>query len=307
MGRIGDFFYHLIIVILVAAALVFLLMAFKEQYPIWKNQQELENLRSKVEKKKTKNENPHINWENLKSTNPEIVGWIKVPGTKIDYPILQGKEWNEYLHKNYKGDYSYAGSIFIQPEAAFNDQHLIIYGHNMRVKSMFGSLHDFESEDFYKKHNKIYLYQPGKTIKCTIYSVYDCLDKSATYNTDFSDDGNDNKWVDWLTMTVNNNAYYPIKKKPAEKDHSVETFCLSYQMALPLFVRSSICNIKSRCTFRDAAAYTSKYSICTDSNALSPSKQSIWTWIWLYSRNHVFAFYLCAAFRSGEKQIYQTR
>lgn len=169
-------------------------MAFKEQYPIWKNQQELENLRSKVEKKKTKNENPHINWENLKSTNPEIVGWIKVPGTKIDYPILQGKEWNEYLHKNYKGDYSYAGSIFIQPEAAFNDQHLIIYGHNMRVKSMFGSLHDFESEDFYKKHNKIYLYQPGKTIKCTIYSVYDCLDKSATYNTDFSDDGNDNKW-----------------------------------------------------------------------------------------------------------------
>lgn len=45
--------------------------------------------------KENKNENPHINWENLKSTNPEIVGWIKVPGTKIDYPILQGKEWNE--------------------------------------------------------------------------------------------------------------------------------------------------------------------------------------------------------------------
>ena len=40
-------------------------------------------------------------------------------------------------------------------------------------------------------------------------------------NTDFSDDGNDNKWVDWLTMTVNNNAYYPIKKKPAEKDHII--------------------------------------------------------------------------------------
>ena len=40
-------------------------------------------------------------------------------------------------------------------------------------------------------------------------------------DTDFSDDGNDNKWVDWLTMTVNNNAYYPIKKKPAEKDHII--------------------------------------------------------------------------------------
>ena len=54
MGRIGDFFYHLIIVILVAAALVFLLMAFKEQYPIWKNQQELENLRSEGGEKENK-------------------------------------------------------------------------------------------------------------------------------------------------------------------------------------------------------------------------------------------------------------
>ena len=70
MGRIGDFFYHLIIVILVAAAVVFLLMAFKEQYPIWKNQQELENLRSKVEKNKTKKEKPQINWKIYKSTNP---------------------------------------------------------------------------------------------------------------------------------------------------------------------------------------------------------------------------------------------
>lgn len=136
------------------------------------------------------------------------------------YNLTKGKV-HATDYKNYEGDYSYAGSIFIQPGATFDDSHLIIYGHNMRVKSMFGSLHDFESENFYKKHNKIYLYQPGKTIKCTIYSVYDCLDKSATYLTDFSDDENDNKWVDWLTMTVNNNAYYPIKKKPAEKDRII--------------------------------------------------------------------------------------
>ena len=45
--------------------------------------------------------------------------------------------------------------------------------------------------------------------------------KEGEKDTDFSDDGNDNKWVDWLTMTVNNNAYYPIKKKPAEKDHII--------------------------------------------------------------------------------------
>ena len=221
MGKIRDFFYLLTIAVLISLSMIFIGAAFREEYPLWKNQKILEDLQSDVKAEEIGNRDLGIDWEKLKKINPDIVGWIKVPGTKIDYPILQGKEWNKYLHKNYEGDYSYAGSIFIQPGATFDDSHLIIYGHNMRVKSMFGSLHDFESENFYKKHNKIYLYQPGKTIKCTIYSVYDCLDKSATYLTDFSDDENDNKWVDWLTMTVNNNAYYPIKQKPAEKDRII--------------------------------------------------------------------------------------
>ena len=72
---------------------------------------------------------------------------------------------------------------------------------------MFGSLHEFESEDFYKKNNKIYLYQPEKVMKYTVYSVYDCLDKSITYLTDF---------------TIEKNAYYPIKKKP-KKDGQILT------------------------------------------------------------------------------------
>ena len=79
MGRIGDFFYHLTITILVAAALVFLLMAFKEQYPILKNQQELEDLQSNVETKKT-NDNPHINWKKLKRINQDIIDWMKDKG-----------------------------------------------------------------------------------------------------------------------------------------------------------------------------------------------------------------------------------
>ena len=91
----------------------------------------------------------------------------------------------------------------------------------MRTRSMFGSLHEFESEDFYKKYNKIYLYQPEKAMKYTVYSVYDCLDKSTTYLTDFTGNKKDERWMDWLSMTIEKNAYYPIKKKPAEKDHII--------------------------------------------------------------------------------------
>lgn len=220
MEKIKAFLNQCIVWILVFAAVVLLVMAFREQYPLWKNQKRLEQLRSAIgQKSKDKREDP-IDWRKLKKINPDIVGWIKVPGTKIDYPILRGKEWNEYLHKDYTGKDSYAGSIFMQPEASFTDQHLVIYGHNMRVKSMFGSLHEFESKDFYQKYNKVYLYQPGKKMKCTIYSIYDCLDKSDTFLTNFVDnkDNRENKWVDWLSMTIEKNAYYPIKKTPAKED-----------------------------------------------------------------------------------------
>ena len=99
---------------------------------------------------------------------------------------------------------------------------MILYGHNMRTRSMFGSLHEFESEDFYKKYNKIYLYQPEKAMKYTVYSVYDCLDKSTTYLTDFTGNKKDERWMDWLSMTIEKNAYYPIKKKP-EKEGQILT------------------------------------------------------------------------------------
>lgn len=207
MGKIREFFYLLAIAVLISLSMIFIGAAFREEYPLWKNQKILEDLQSDVKTEETGDEDPGIDWEKLKKINPDIVGWIKVPGTRIDYPVLRGSRWNEYLHKDYKGESSYAGSIFIQPGASFEDKHLILYGHNMRTRSMFGSLHEFESEDFYKKYNKIYLYQPEKVMKYTVYSVYDCLDK---------------RWIDWLSMTIEKNAYYPIKKKP-EKEGQILT------------------------------------------------------------------------------------
>ena len=142
MGKIREFFYLLAIAVLISLSMIFIGAAFREEYPLWKNQKILEDLQSDVKTEETGDEDPGIDWEKLKKINPDIVGWIKVPGTRIDYPVLRGSRWNEYLHKDYKGESSYAGSIFIQPGASFGDKHLILYGHNMRTRSMFGSLHE---------------------------------------------------------------------------------------------------------------------------------------------------------------------
>ena len=132
-----------------------------------------------------------IDWEKLRKTNPDIIAWITVPGTKIDYPVLSCKTWNEYLHKDYMGEPSKPGSVFIQPETGkeFNDFHTIIFGHNMRNQSMFGSLHRYEEESFWEKHRKIYVYQPGKAFCWRVFSAYDCKDGSETYLTEYKDTG----------------------------------------------------------------------------------------------------------------------
>lgn len=201
-------------------AVICLFLAAREYYPYLKNDIELRKLREEVaEETEDEEDGEAIDWDRLKKINPDIIAWIRVPGTKIDYPVLQCSEWNEYLHKNYKGEESYPGSIFIQPEcpADFSGSHSILYGHNMRNLSMFGSLHQFEKEAFYRKNNKVYLYQPDQTIIGTVYSTYDCRDTGRTYETAF-DSGE--KWKDWLLMS-RENSYYDTGKVPEKADRVV--------------------------------------------------------------------------------------
>ena len=200
--------FYLLLFGLFAAALAFGVLALHDAWPFIKSDWDIHKLREEIKGEEEENTLEDgmmdIRWEKLQEENPDIVAWIKVPGTKIDYPVMQCSEWNEYLHKDYKGNYSYPGSIFIQPGVTFLDQHIVIYGHNMASRSMFGSLHDYESENFGRKHPYIYIYQPGKVIHAKIYSTYDCEDASETYVTNFK---TSEEWQDWLTMTIEKNYY----------------------------------------------------------------------------------------------------
>ena len=70
------------------------------------------------------------------------VAWVEIPNTDIDYPVMQKKNDPEYyLHKNYKGEYSYSGTPFLDSKCSIGkSQNLIIYGHNMKNGAMFGRL-----------------------------------------------------------------------------------------------------------------------------------------------------------------------
>ena len=216
--------------ILMAASLCFLVLAVMEYAPFLKNDMKMYELQKEVAPEDPGKDEPgrqvrklpewagrKIDWDKLHRINPDAIAWIVVPGTKIDYPVLHCKKWNEYLYKDYKGESSKPGSIFIQSETDkdFSDFHTIIFGHNMRNKSMFGSLHSYEDGSFWKKHRKIYIYQPGKAIRYRVFAAYDCKDGSETYRTEYKDD---KAKEGWLSM-IRKSSYFTAEDVVDITDH----------------------------------------------------------------------------------------
>ncbi len=89
-----------------------------------------------------KKANISVDFEKLKEINPDIIGWIKIDDTNINYPILQGKTDEYYLKRDIYGSYNLSGSIFVYSnvDKYFNEENTVIYGHNMKNQRMFAHL-----------------------------------------------------------------------------------------------------------------------------------------------------------------------
>lgn len=96
---------------------------------------------------------------NLQEENQDVVGWLQIDNTVIDYPLLQTDNNEYYLTHNYKKEYSKYGSLFLKTESNILDNfsNIIIYGHNMKDNQMFHTLLEYESQDYYKEHQTITL------------------------------------------------------------------------------------------------------------------------------------------------------
>lgn len=93
-------------------------------------------------------------YEKLHEENGDMVGWLSIPGTEIDYPVMQ-KAGNEYyLHHDFYGEENRHGCLFVKDIADVNTPGdcFIIYGHNMKDGTMFGDLDEYRSEAYYKEH-----------------------------------------------------------------------------------------------------------------------------------------------------------
>lgn len=157
-----------------------------------------------------------IDFAALEKVNPDIEGWLWIPGTPIDYPILRSPSMNYYLSHDYTGAKSELGSIFQQAGAdpSFAARHTILYGHNLVDNQMFGALSKYASQAARDGQPYVYVYLPGRTLDFEIYSAYECADGTKTYQLTF---GSGKAFGQWLDFT-RSSSLYPVAMAPGEGD-----------------------------------------------------------------------------------------
>ena len=125
-----------------------------------------------------------VDFEALKAVNPDIIGWILIPGTQVNDPILKHQEEDAYYltHTPEKKE-SKLGSIYMHHDAAadFTDAHTILFGHNMRSGQRFGELSEYADREFAEENPDVWIFLPGETLRCTVYSAYACPVDDLTY------------------------------------------------------------------------------------------------------------------------------
>jgi len=113
--------------------------------------------------------------------NSDYVGWIIIPGTKINYPFVLGDDNTFYLTHNFQKRPLKHGAIFMdyRNKADFSDRHIVLYGHAMRDQSMFGSIDQYKNRSFYENHSLIEIRLKNETRIYKIFSAYQ-VDASIT-------------------------------------------------------------------------------------------------------------------------------
>ncbi len=138
-----------------------------------------------------------VDFQALQKINPDIIAWLSLPGTAISYPVIQGKDNEEYLRTLVTGEPNDAGSIFLESKNSrdFSDTHSIIYGHNMQDGSMFAGLLQYKQQQFYNSHPVALLLTPEKNYEIEIFAGRTAEVTEDAWKLDLTEENFD----EWLT------------------------------------------------------------------------------------------------------------
>ena len=171
--------YTIITILLIGLVLISSYLIFKEKKQNEKQENTFEDLIEIVEENIENQEERKIDINKLYEENKDIVGWLKIDNTTINYPIMQNiNDPNYYLRRDFYKNYSSYGTPYMAKQCNLNSDNIVIYGHHMKNNKMFGELEKYKSKDFYNNHKiitfttleKEYSYGIVAVFKTTVYT-----------------------------------------------------------------------------------------------------------------------------------------
>ena len=141
---------------------------------------------------------PVVDFASLQEINPDIVGWIYIEGTGINYPVVQGRDNQYYLKHLFSGEWNGSGCIFLDSRNRldFSDRHSIIYGHHMKNGAMFSGLTEYKKQEYYNEHPIALLLTPDKNYEIEIFGGYVSSVQDKAWEVAFPSDSDFTEWLD---------------------------------------------------------------------------------------------------------------
>ncbi len=138
-----------------------------------------------------------VDFAALEGINAEVTGWLYSPDTVISYPVVQGEDNTYYLDHLLDGSKNSAGTIFIDSRCqGLDGKNTILYGHHMKNGTMFASLQEYQSQQFYEAHPVMYFITPEGTWEIQLFSAYVADGQDAAWQMDFSSEAAFGQWLE---------------------------------------------------------------------------------------------------------------
>lgn len=165
-----------------------------------------------------------FNYPYYQEINDDIIAWIEVEGTDIDYVVLYDTD-SYYLDHNYKKQYSYSGSIFMQDynHSDFSDFNTVLFGHNMGSGAMFAQLHRFEDSSFFDAHDTIIVYTPNSILTYKIFAAYRTDNLNIMTNFSFDTVEDREAYIDRIFRHTYSNFDYDVPVTESDRIITLST------------------------------------------------------------------------------------